>query len=164
VTVATLDLEVATTRLSEHGFKQTRQRRAVLGVLTETDVGLTASEVHARARARCRVLGLPTVYRTLEVLEESGLVRRIHTAGGCERFAPVSHFDSHHVVCGRCGKVAEFVGCNVGELIPSAVRQTGFHVEGHFLELLGTCNTCYLPDEQGNRGNMNGANACAGKH
>ncbi len=141
--MATMDLGVATARLSDHGFKKTRQRRAVLDVLASTEIGLTAAEVHAQARERCRVLGLPTVYRTLEVLEESGLVRRIHTAGGCERFAPVSLFDSHHVVCVRCGRVAEFVGCNVRELIPAAVRQTGFHVEGHFLELLGTCNTCY---------------------
>jgi Fur family transcriptional regulator, ferric uptake regulator len=142
--VVPLDFSAAATKLSEHGYKQTRQRLAVLGVLSEAERGLTATEVHARARTRCRVLGLPTVYRTLEVLEESGLVRRIHTAGGCERFAAVSLFNSHHIVCVSCGKVAEFTGCNVGELVPAAARQTGFHVEGHFLELLGTCGTCRL--------------------
>jgi Fur family ferric uptake transcriptional regulator len=128
--------------LAEHGFKQTRQRRAVLEVIDATQCGLTAAEVYEQGRERCPDLGLPTVYRTLEVFERLGLVRRIHSAGGCERFAPVKVAASHHVVCVDCGKVAEFTGCNVADLVPVATEQTGFRVEEHFLELLGKCSDC----------------------
>jgi len=139
-----LDLAAATSVLSIHGYKQTRQRRAVLEVMAGTRQRMTPAEVHAQARERCPELGLPTVYRTLEVLQRLGIVRRIHAADGCEGFASVSLLESHHVVCVRCGRVAEFTGCNVRELIPAAMSQTGFHMEAHFLELLGTCADCHV--------------------
>lgn len=137
-----MNLGTAESLMSRHGFKHTRQRRAVLEVMTRTQRRLTAAEVHAQARRLCPDIGVPTVYRTLEVLERLRLVRRIHTGESCEGFAPVNLRDGHHVVCVRCGRVAEFAGCNVSELIPAASSQTGFRVEDHFLELLGTCMAC----------------------
>lgn len=147
--MGTFQITAAVSVLSEHGFKQTRQRHAVLEVMDATQMALTVAEVHERGRRRCPDLGLPTVYRTLELFEHLGLVRRIHTAGGCERFAPVGRADSHHVVCVSCGRVAEFTGCNVAELIPAATSQTGFCVEEHFLELLGTCGECSVSRRAG---------------
>jgi Fur family ferric uptake transcriptional regulator len=144
-----MDLATTTSTLSHHGFKQTKQRRAVLEVLAGAGARMTAAQIYAEARRRCPDLGLPTVYRTLEILERVRVIRRVHMAGNCEGFAPASLADGHHVVCVRCGKVAEFAGCNVAELIPAAVRQTGFRVEEHFLELLGTCETCSGADDDG---------------
>ncbi len=137
-----MDLAVTTETLSRHGFKQTRQRRAVLEVMTTAASRMTAAEIHAEARRRCPELGLPTVYRTLEILERVRAIRRVHLAGNCEGFAPATLVDGHHVVCVTCGKVAEFEGCNIAALIPAATRQTGFEVREHFLELLGTCGDC----------------------
>ncbi len=137
-----MDLAATTSMLTRNGFKQTKQRRAVLEVLAVAGVRMTAAEIFTEARRRCPDLGLPTVYRTLEILERLRAVRRVHVAGNCEGFAPTALADGHHVVCVKCGKVAEFGGCNVAELIPVAIRQTGFCVEEHFLELLGTCGDC----------------------
>lgn len=137
-----MDLESTTSLLSRHGYKQTRQRRAVLEVVAGAHRRLTPAQVHAQAQKLCPELGLPTVYRTLEILEHLQIVRRIHTAGSCEGFAALDVPHGHHVVCVKCGRVAEFTGCNVSEIIPAVTRQTGFQVEEHFLELLGTCAVC----------------------
>jgi Fur family transcriptional regulator, ferric uptake regulator len=137
-----MDMAATTSQLARHGFKQTRQRRAVLEVLAAASARMTAAQIYAEARRRCPDLGLPTVYRTLDILERVRVIRRVHLAGNCEGFAPANLADGHHVVCVMCGKVAEFDGCNVAELIPVAMRQTGFDVQEHFLELLGTCREC----------------------
>ena len=137
-----LDLAATTSALASNGFKQTRQRRAVLEVLAGAGARMTAAQIYAEARRRCPDLGLPTVYRTLEILERVRAIRRVHLAGNCEGFAAANLADGHHVVCVKCGKVAEFGGCNVADLIPAAMSQTGFRVQEHFLELLGTCREC----------------------
>lgn len=154
-----MDIETVTSLLSQRGFKQTRQRQAVLEVMSGTRVRMTPAQVYAEARQRCPDLGLPTVYRTLEILEQLKVIRRIHTSEGCEGFAPAGVLDAHHVVCVRCGRVAEFSGCNVSELIPSVADQTGFHVEGHFLELLGTCGPCRGSRGVLTRGDVSGERA-----
>lgn len=136
------DLPAAVSELSEHGFKQTRQRRAVLETIAGATVRMSPAEIHRRALLLCPDLGLTTVYRTLEILDGLGVIRRVHMRDNCEGFAPSGVAEGHHVVCIKCGKVAEFAGCNVSELIPAAMRQTGFQVEEHFLELLGTCGQC----------------------
>jgi Fur family ferric uptake transcriptional regulator len=136
------DLSAITSELSRHGFKQTRQRQAVLGVMAGAQARMSPAEVHARARELCPDLGLTTVYRTLEILDRLGAIRRVHMTDNCEGFAPSSRGEGHHVVCVKCGRVAEFAGCNVADLIPVAMQQTGFHVEEHFLELMGTCGQC----------------------
>ena len=137
------DLSSVETELSHHGLKLTRQRHAVLEVMAGAEARLSPAEVHEQARRLCPDLGLATVYRTLEILDRLGVIRRVHMTDNCEGFAPSTLSEGHHVVCVKCGRVAEFAGCNVSELIPAAVRQTGFHVEEHFLELMGTCGECY---------------------
>lgn len=137
------DLSSVTGELSRHRFKLTRQRRAVLEVMAGAESRLSPAEVHEQARRLCPDLGLATVYRTLEILGRLGVIRRVHMTDNCEGFAPSTLSEGHHVVCIKCGRVAEFAGCNVSELIPAAVQQTGFHVEEHFLELMGTCGECH---------------------
>ncbi len=115
----------------------------MLEVVAGAEARMTPAEIHERSRQLCPDLGLTTVYRTLEILDRLGAVRRVHMADNCEGFAPASRTEGHHVVCVKCGRVAEFTGCNVAELIPAAMRQTGFRVQEHFLELMGTCDRCY---------------------
>jgi len=138
-----LDLSTVISELSHHGFKQTRQRLAVLEVIAGAQARMSPAKVHEQARQLCPDLGLATVYRTLEILDRLGAIRRVHMTDNCEGFAPAGLGKGHHVVCVKCGRVAEFTGCNVSKLVPMATRQTGFHVQEHFLELMGTCDDCY---------------------
>ncbi len=136
------DLEAVTEQLAARNFKMTRQRRAVLGVIVEADSRMSPAEVYARARRACPDLGLATVYRTLELLVELSAIRRVHMDDNCEGFAPAATPHGHHVICVRCSRVTEFEGCDISTVIRSAVRQTGFRIEQHWLELMGTCREC----------------------
>ena len=136
------DLESVTRQLAAHRFKLTRQRRAVLNTIAATKSRISPAEVYARARRDCPDLGLATVYRTLEILDELGVIRRVHMDDNCEGFAPAAIPHGHHVICVRCSRVMEFEGCDMSVVIDDAARQTGFRIEEHWLELVGTCSDC----------------------
>ena len=124
------------------GYKITRQRRVVLEVLAAVGMHLTPTEVYERARVNCPDLGLTTVYRTLDILSELGLVRRVHLKDGCHSFASAGQGHCHYLICEKCGDVVEFEGGNLNSLINRVAQSTGFVVKEHWLELFGTCPTC----------------------
>ncbi|MCR4402413.1 MAG: transcriptional repressor [Firmicutes bacterium] len=137
-----IDLEMLQRQLKAHGLKLTRQRRAVLRVVTTTNGRLDAAKVCEDAKAECPEIGLTTVYRTLEILAEMGALRRLHLPDGCSTYAPASPGHRHHLVCLQCGKAVEFEGCDLAAFLDSVASQTGFEVEDHWLQLLGRCPTC----------------------
>jgi Fe2+ or Zn2+ uptake regulation protein len=141
--MATVTFKGTLERLQESGYRLTRPRRAVARALVEAKDWLRPEEVQARARAYSRTVGLVTVYRTLAVLEELGLARRIHLESGCHGYAPAGLQHGHHLVCRDCHQVIEFPGGeDLGPLIRRISRKTGFVVEGHLLELTGHCPDC----------------------
>jgi Fur family transcriptional regulator, ferric uptake regulator len=118
----------------------TRQRRAILDAIDETEGAFTAAEIHRRARKAYRRLGLATTYRTLELLRESGGLHALRSAGtpAYVRCHPEHH---HHLVCVSCGSVEETELCAA----PSADelrRRYGFSPQTHELEIYGTCRRC----------------------
>lgn len=137
-----IDLEAVTHQFAERNFKLTRQRRAVLEAITDAQSRLSPSDVYERAKRHCPDLGLATVYRTLELLYELGVIRRVHMSDNCEGFAPAALTHGHHVICVQCNRVMEFAGCDISAVLASAARQTGFKIEEHWLELMGTCGEC----------------------
>jgi Fur family ferric uptake transcriptional regulator len=140
-------VEYALERLEACGYRITRPRRAVVRCVFEANAWLSPEEVLERARPWCPSLGLVTVYRTLNLLEEQGLVRRIHGEPGCHGYAPAGLQHGHHLVCRSCHQVLEFPGTeDIHPLIDAIARQTGFTVEDHVLELAGRCPDCREPD------------------
>jgi Fe2+ or Zn2+ uptake regulation protein len=139
----TVSLETTLDRMRESGYRLTRPRRAVAQTLLEAQDWLRPEEVLTRARARCRSVGLVTVYRTLAVLERLGLARRIHMDAGCHGYAPAGLKHGHYLVCLGCRQVVEFPGReDLTPLIRQISRRTGFVVEDHLLELTGLCPDC----------------------
>ena len=132
----------AEARLAAAGHRLTRQRKAVLGALLQADSGVTAAEVFQLARSACPDLGLATVYRTLEMLAEVGAVRRVHGDARCEAYVPTVGGHGHTVVCSGCGRVGEFTACDMRPVMAAAAAETGFSIDGHFLQLTGTCEEC----------------------
>ena len=130
-------------QIRENGRRLTRPRRAVAQALLEAEDWLRPDQVRDRARLYCPSVGLVTVYRTLALLEELGLARRIHLAEGCHGYAPAGLMHGHHLVCRSCNQVIEFAGTeDLSPLIRRVARRTGFVVEDHLLELVGRCPAC----------------------
>jgi len=138
----THNLRTIAIRLSQHGYRLTRQRRAVINVLRQGNRRLKAADIYVKAQRACPDLGLTTVYRTLDILVELGSIRRVHLDDGCEAFAPTTVDHSHYLLCRRCQTTIEFEDCNLDELLGRMAEQTGFLIEQHWLELVGICPTC----------------------
>ncbi len=147
--------------LTRAGYSNTRARRAVLDALTEAAAPVTPAGLLDSARQHHPALGLVTVYRTLELLESLGLVRKLHLAEGCHSYvlSTVRADESghahtgegehhgadahgHHVICRKCHRAVEFAGCDIEAVIASVQAQTGFAVQDHWLEMFGLCPQC----------------------
>jgi Fur family ferric uptake transcriptional regulator len=128
--------------LAAKGHKLTQPRRAVIKVIAATTAALTPGEIHTRAKAFYRNTGLVTVYRTLSLLEEFGLVRRVHGPDDCHAYASVAQGHAHHLVCENCRSTIEFQNCDLEKLVKALQRRTGFMISGHSLELFGYCPKC----------------------
>jgi Fur family ferric uptake transcriptional regulator len=126
--------ETAVGRIRRGGYKATPQRLAILRTI--------AAEQHQRMeeiRDRCPRVGLVTVYRTLGLLSELGVVRRLDLGDGPRYELAEDHH--HHLICEGCGSVAEFEQC---PLDPARLPKIwgDFEIRAHSLEVYGTCADC----------------------
>jgi Fur family ferric uptake transcriptional regulator len=83
-----------------------------------------------------------TVYRTLDLLCELGLLRPIYQGTGAAHYILMSGGSHHHLVCIRCHQAIEFDDCLAGELAHELGQRLEFQVSGHLLELYGLCLSC----------------------
>lgn len=142
-------------QLTRAGYSNTRARRAVLAALARSDGPASPSELLAAGRSVHPALGLVTVYRTLEILEQLGFARKLHLAEGCHSYAlsaaglrvEQAHEredepHAHHIICQECRRAVEFDGCDIDGVISAVQAQTGFAVRSHWLEMFGLCPAC----------------------
>lgn len=134
--------------LHREGYRLTQPRSAVLQVLQENKKGLTPEEVYQLGKANCASLGLVTVYRTLDLLTDLGLARRVHSEQHCHKYSSAGS-DQHHLVCQACHRLTEFPCEGLCSLIERVRRQTGFTISGHLLELSGLCPECQAEQADG---------------
>lgn len=134
--------ELWLTQLHENGYRITAARRAVVEIVERSTRALTPVEVYDMGRKKYRALGLVTVYRTLEKLEELHLIQRVHQPMGCQAFISAGQGHQHLLLCQNCGQVAFFEGDDLNSLINSISRKTGYQVNEHWLQLFGLCANC----------------------
>lgn len=121
--------------LRKAGIRVTRQRIALLWVLVDADDHPDAVELHERAKQIEPTVSLATVYRTLSVLEEGGVVHRHAFEGGGARFE-TSHEEHHdHILDVDTGEVIEFQSDKIEQLQDEIARELGSEVVHHRLEL-----------------------------
>jgi Fur family ferric uptake transcriptional regulator len=130
------------TQLNDNGYRLTKARRAVVQTVARSTRALTPVEVYDAARKRYRALGLVSVYRTLEKLEELHLVQRVHQPQGCQAFIAAGQGHQHLLLCQRCGRVTFFEGDDLKELIAAISGKTGYRIREHWLQLFGLCADC----------------------
>lgn len=131
-------------RLAAAGFRRGGAREAVIEVLASESCGLGALEIDERLRAGGRRVGRASVYRTLEQLEELGLVHRLDIGGALARFERVEPGGEHHhhMVCDRCGKVLPFSDEALERAVARVSGGARFEVRDHEVVLRGACGSC----------------------
>ena len=128
--------------LQESGYRLTSPRRAIVERLAASDRALGPLDLFDQGRKDYPGLGLVTVYRTLEKLEQLGLVQRVHQPDGCHMFLRASRGHEHLLVCTSCGRAEFFSGDDLGKLILSIAERSGYQIREHWLQLYGLCATC----------------------
>jgi Fur family ferric uptake transcriptional regulator len=132
-------------RLRERGLRWTSQRRTIIEVLAEADEHVTGAELVERCRARDPSTIPSTVYRTLAVLEDLGLVRHGHAADGREEYHVLPSAEHGHLHCTECGATWE-LGPERAAAVRGALRGTdGFEVDIGHVTLVGRCGGCAEP-------------------
>ena len=129
-------------QLKENGYRLTEARRAVIDIIQNSIRALTPVEVFDLARKKYSALGLVSVYRTLEKLEELHLIQRVHQPQGCQAFISESSGHEHLLLCQNCGRVTFFEGDDLDALISSISKKTGYKIHEHWLQLFGLCQSC----------------------
>jgi Fur family ferric uptake transcriptional regulator len=131
-------------RLRARGLRWTPQRRILVEVLADTDGHVTGAELVERCRAIAPDTIPSTVYRTLDVLEELGVVSHSHGADGREEFHVLPAAEHAHLYCRRCGGSWE-LGAD-DEAVSTSVgafdSTRGFEVDVSHLTLTGLCASC----------------------
>jgi Fur family ferric uptake transcriptional regulator len=128
--------------LSGVGVRPTRQRVVVLSELMGERDDVTAQQLHERLRGRGERLGLATVYRTLGLLAEEGVIDQLSHRPGelCYRWCGQGHH--HHLVCSSCHRVVELDDCELEPWLERIAREHDFVTTGHRLEVSGLCPDC----------------------
>jgi Fe2+ or Zn2+ uptake regulation protein len=134
--------EIWLSQLQEHGYRLTEARRAVVDAIQKSEYALTPVQVYDLARKKYAALGLVTVYRTLEKLEELHLIQRVHQPQGCQAFIAAGHGHEHLLLCQNCGQVTFFAGDDLDALIATISGKTGYQIQDHWLQLFGLCQAC----------------------
>jgi Fur family transcriptional regulator, ferric uptake regulator len=129
--------------LREHRLPVTRQRDLIAhAIFTATD-HLTAAAVHQRLQQGGKRIGVATVYRTLDLLAESGLIRLHEFGDGFRRYEGATPQGSHgHLICGVCGGVEEFTNERLERMLPIIADEHQFRHRRHRVEVHGTCRDC----------------------
>lgn len=124
------------------GQRTTTQRRLLLDLLRESDGHLDADELYRRAKEKEPRLSLSTVYRSLRLFKELGLVEERRFAEEHHRYETKSDKEHHHLVCYGCGRVVEFEHPLIGGIKEDVSRQSGFDVTSVEVYLGGYCQEC----------------------
>lgn len=124
------------------GLRWTETRRLVVEVLAAASGHVTAAEVVERCRERDPRTVPSTVYRTLDVLDELGLVRHAHGADGRQEYHVRPDEDHGHLHCESCGSQWELRAAEVAEFLAHVERHRAFSVDLSHLTLVGRCADC----------------------
>jgi Fur family ferric uptake transcriptional regulator len=130
-------------RLREATGRSGGARRLVVELLGRQDCCLSAQEIHDELRATGASVGIASVYRALEGMDELGLVQRVDLGDGVARFEPAhAAGHHHHLVCDDCGKVEPFEDPALESAITRVAGGRGYSVAAHEVVLRGACEDC----------------------
>ncbi|HUJ06546.1 MAG TPA: Fur family transcriptional regulator [Streptosporangiaceae bacterium] len=127
--------------LRASGYRVTPQRQLVLEAVTKLEHA-TPEEICAEVRQTAVGINLSTVYRTLELLEQIGLVTHTHLGHGAPRYHLAAEAQHVHLVCRVCGGITQIDPPAVGPLVHALDDDYGFETDVGHLTVFGTCRQC----------------------
>ena len=133
-------------RIAEQGPRLTGPRQALVQILASRDHHFSAQEAWEEVQANGLDIGRATVFRTLDLLTELGILDRMHAGDGCHRYVVCAPSHHHHAMCTDCGRVQPFAAGDMEAQIGRLAEQLGFSVLTHHLELIGRCTECRAKD------------------
>jgi len=130
--------------LPSHGYRRTSQRAAIFEVLERSGGHLTAAEIGGAIEERGLPVNRSTVYRTLETLLDTGMVRasRLGRSTSYEVTHPAGEVEHHHLVCRDCQATLHVTGSGVTDILRAEAAQAGFRVDDVQLTASGVCRRC----------------------
>lgn len=120
--------------IKESGFKLTPPRKSVLENLRVAKKPLTLKEIHKK----CGQIDFTSVYRSIKLFHELGLVEEITFADKKIRYEIISNLHHHHIICSECGEIKELPVCIVSEI----KKLTKYKITKHTFEFMGLCPNC----------------------
>lgn len=140
------DFEILKQDLKNKGYKLTPQRRAIVDTIIKNEgKHLTAEEIYDCVKKDCPEIGLATVYRTILLLEEIGVIYRLELNDGCSRYELAHDHETHrhhHLVCNTCKNIYEVQDDLLEELEQEIEKKYGFKIVDHTVKFFGVCQEC----------------------
>lgn len=140
-----------------HGFRMTLPRRVILGCLKDNQNYMTADDIFIAIHLEHPGIGIATIYRTLNLLEEHELISKVNVGDGKSRFAysdqDLSNANYHQLICKRCFKIIKFNDftskeiCNMQECEKKYSELYKFCIESHVVQYYGICEECMKAEE-----------------
>ncbi len=124
------------------GYRLTEPRRALARLIGARDGHFTADELLAASERDRLGVGRATVFRSLDILTELGLIERLDLPTGEHTFVACEPTHHHHVVCSRCGRSTDAGDSGIAAVLEDVGRRSGYRIESHRLELFGLCPSC----------------------
>jgi Fe2+ or Zn2+ uptake regulation protein len=128
-------------RLAANGMRRTSARQAILEAFFAADSHVTAEDIAVAVHRRFPSVDVSTVYRTLDTLEQLGIVDHTHLAHGPAIFH-LADDDHQHLVCERCGRVAEVAPKKLEPFLEALRAEFDFDVDRRHFALVGICGDC----------------------
>jgi Fur family transcriptional regulator, ferric uptake regulator len=141
-----IDMDALKEDLKKKGYKLTPQRRSIVDTIIDNEgQHLTAEEIYDKVKKSCPEIGLATVYRTILLLEELGVISRLELNDGCSRYEILHSNETHrhhHLICNICHKVLEVQDDLLEELEVDIQKRYRFKILDHSVKFYGICDEC----------------------
>lgn len=137
--------------LKANNLKYTKQREAVLKILYAYEEHYTPEELYLLVKEKYSELnvGIATVYRTLNLLEESQMVTSISFGSQGKKYELATKPHHDHMICKNCGSIIEFVDDIIEKRQMIIAKKHDFKLTGHLMQLYGICSTCIKNTQKG---------------
>ncbi len=130
-------------RLVDEGYRSTKARDAVIAALLAYPGHMTADDLYNAMRREGQQVGRMTIFRTLDILAEIGVIRPIYQGSGAAHFVLFDDGHHHHLVCTQCATTIEFEDCGMAQDLTQALsKRFKFSISAHLLEVYGLCANC----------------------